>query len=130
MRRRDFIKIIGGGVTVLPLAAQAQKPAMPVVGYLSAGSSSGDTRLVAAFVKGLGETGYEEGKTVHIEYRWADNQYDRLPSIAADLVRRQPAVIAAVTTPAARAAKTTTTTIPVVFSTIADPECQHRTKFR
>jgi ABC transporter substrate binding protein len=104
MRRRDFITLIGGAVA-WPLAAQAQKPAIPVVGYLSAGTSSNDTRLVAAFVKGLGETGYEDGKTVQIEYRWADNQYDRLPSIAADLVRRQLDVIAAVTTPAARAAK-------------------------
>lgn len=69
-----------------------------MVGYLSAGTSRGDTRLVAAFVKGLGETGYEDGKTVQIEYRWADDQYDRLPSIAADLVRRQLVVIAAVTT--------------------------------
>ena len=106
---------------MLPLAAQAQKPAMPVVGYLSAGNASGDARQVAAFVKGLGETGYEDGKTVQIEYRWADDQYDRLPSMAADLVRRQMVVIAAVTTPAARAAKSATTMIPVVFSTIADP---------
>ncbi|MGB8755973.1 MAG: ABC transporter substrate-binding protein [Pseudolabrys sp.] len=103
------------------MAAQAQRPTIPVVGYLSAGTSRGDTRLVAAFVKGLGETGYEDGKTVQIEYRWADDQYDRLPSIAADLVRRQLVVIAAVTTPAARAAKAVTATIPVVFSTIADP---------
>ena len=72
MRRRDFIKVIGGGAAVWPLAAQAQKPAMPVIGYLAAGYAKADARLVAAFVKGLGETGYEEGKTVQIEYRWAE----------------------------------------------------------
>jgi putative ABC transport system substrate-binding protein len=121
MRRRDFIGIVGGGAAALPFAAQAQNSALPVVGYLSAGTSSSDARPVAAFVKGLGETGYEDGKTVKIDYRWADNQYDRLPLIAADLVRQQVAVIAAVTTPAARAAKAATATIPVVFTTIADP---------
>jgi len=106
---------------VWPLSARAQQPTMPVVGYLSAGTSSGDARLLAAFVKGLGETGYQDGKTVQIEYRWAENQYDRLSSIAADLVRQKMAVIAAESTPAARAAKAATATIPVVFTTIADP---------
>src|SRR5262249_18407389 len=89
MRRREFIKLIGGGVLATPFAAQAKKSPMPVVGCLSAGTSSGDERLIAAFVKGLGETGYQEDRTVHIEYRWGDNQYDRLPSMAADLVRQQ-----------------------------------------
>jgi putative ABC transport system substrate-binding protein len=121
MRRRDFIKMISGGVAALPLAAKAQKPTMPVVGYLSANTSSGDARPVAAFVEGLGQTGYEDGKTVKIEYRWADGQYDRLPSMAADLVRDQVAVIAALGTPAVRAAKAATATIPIAFTTIADP---------
>jgi putative tryptophan/tyrosine transport system substrate-binding protein len=121
VRRRDFIKMIGGGAAALPLAAKAQKSAMPVVGYLSANTASGDARPVLAFVKGLGETGYEDGKTVKIVYRWADGQYDRLPSMAADLVRDQVAVIAALSTPAVRAAKAATATIPIAFTTIADP---------
>jgi|SRR3954447_18809200 putative ABC transport system substrate-binding protein len=121
MRRRDLIKMIGGAATALPLAAQAQKPAIPLVGYLSANTSSGDASPVLDFVKGLGETGYEDGKTVKIVYRWADGQYDRLPSMAADLVRDQVAVIAALGTPAVRAAKAATTTIPIAFATIADP---------
>jgi putative tryptophan/tyrosine transport system substrate-binding protein len=120
VRRRDFIKAIGGAA-VLPLAAQAQKPPMPVVAYLSAGTSGGDARPAAAFVKGLAENGYEDGKTVQIVYRWGENKYDRLPSMAADLVRDQVAVIAAFGTPAVRAAKAAATTIPVVFTTIADP---------
>jgi len=121
VRRRDFIGMIGGGAVALPLAVQAQKPAMPVVGYLSANTFSGDARPVAAFVKGLGQTGYEDGKTVKVEYRWADGQYDRLPSMANDLVRDQVAVIAALGTPAVRAAKAATSTIPIAFTTIADP---------
>jgi putative ABC transport system substrate-binding protein len=113
--------MIGGGAAALPVAAQAQKTVMPVVGYLSANSSSGDARPVAAFIQGLGQTGYEDGKTVRIEYRWADGQYDRLPSMAADLVRDQVAVIAALGTPAVRVAKAATATIPITFATIADP---------
>ena len=120
MQRREFIMLLGGAVT-WPLAAQAQKPTIPVIGYLSANTSSGDARPVAAFVKGLGEAGFEDGKTVTIDYRWADGQYDRLPSMAADLVRSQVALIGAFGTPAVRAAKAATTTIPIVFTTIADP---------
>ena len=105
----------------MPIAAQAQRPAVPVVGYLSANTPSGDARPAAAFIRGLGQTGYEDGKTVKIEYRWADGQYDRLPPMAADLVRDQVAVIAALGTPAVRVAKAATATIPIAFTTIADP---------
>ena len=117
--RRDFI-ILAGGAAVWPLAAQAQA-AMPVIGYLAAGSSNGDEQIAAALLKGLAETGYEHSKNIRIEYRWADNQYERLPSMATDLVRQKVAVIAATTTPAAKAAKQATTTIPIVFTTISDP---------
>jgi putative ABC transport system substrate-binding protein len=121
MRRRDFIKIICGGVAAWPVAAGAQRSALPVIGYLAAGSSKAEAPLVAVFVKGLAEAGYEDGKTIQIEYRWAENQYDRLSSMADDLVRRKVDVIAATTTPAIRAAKAATATIPIVFTTIADP---------
>ena len=94
---------------------------MPVIGYLAAGSSKGDEQIAAALLKGLAETGYEDGKNIRIEYRWADNQYERLPSMATDLVRQKVVVIAATTTPAAKAAKQATTTIPIVFTTISDP---------
>jgi putative tryptophan/tyrosine transport system substrate-binding protein len=120
VRRRDFIKAIGGAAA-LPIAARAQKPAVPVVAYLSAGTSDGDARPVAAFVEGLRESGYEDGKTVQIIYRWGENKYDRLPSMASDLVRDRVAAIAAFGTPAVRAAKAATTEIPVVFTTIANP---------
>ena len=121
MRRRDFIKALGGGVAAWPLSARAQRTAMPVIGYLAAGSPNSEARLHEAFVKGLGEADYADGKNTSIEYRWAENQYDRLPSMAADLVRQEVAVLAATTTPAARAAKAATSAIPIVFTTIADP---------
>ena len=120
MRRRDVVTVIGAAA-LWPLAARAQKSPMLVVGYLSANSSSGEARAVAAFLKGLGESGYEDGKTVKMEYRWADGQYDRLPSMAADLVRDRVVVIAALGTPAVRAARAATATIPIAFASIADP---------
>jgi len=94
---------------------------MPVIGYLAAGSPNSEARLHEAFLKGLWEAGYTDGKNVRIEYRWAENHYDRLPSMATDLVRQDVAVLAATTTPAARAAKAATGTIPIVFTMIADP---------
>ena len=121
MKRRDFIKALGGGAATWPLAAQAQRIAVPVIGYLAAGNQNSESRLVDSFVKGLREAGYEDGRNTKIEYRWADNQYDRLPSMAADLVRREVALIVATTTPAVRAAKTATGAIPIVFTSIADP---------
>jgi putative ABC transport system substrate-binding protein len=120
MRRRDVVTVIGAAA-LWPLAARAQKSPMLVVGYLSANSSSGEANAVAAFLKGLGESGYEDGKTVKMEYRWADGQYDRLPSMAADLVRDRVVVIAALGTPAVRAARAATATIPIAFASIADP---------
>ena len=121
MRRREFISLVGG-MTVVPLVARAQQPSMPVIGLLGATTAQGYAVQVAAFRQGLDEAGLIEGRDVTIDYRWADDQYDRLPGLAADLVNRRVAVIATIGGNAASlAAKAATTTIPVVFHGSLDP---------
>ena len=120
MRRREFITLVGGAA-VWPLAARAQQPTMPVIGYLNSGSPESDTPRLKGLRRGLNETGHVEGRNLVIEYRWAGNQADRLPALAADLVQLRVAVIVAAGPPSTFAAKAATTTIPIVFGAGGDP---------
>ena len=122
MRRREFMALLGGAAVAWPIVARAQQPALPIVGFVSGRSTDTSVREVAAFQKGFNETGYVEGQNATIEYHWLEGQYDRLPSLMADLARRGVAVIVTFgSNPAALAAKAATTTIPIVFSVGEDP---------
>jgi len=120
IQRRELITFLGGAAVAWPLAARAQQPTLPVIGVINATSPAGRAHILAAFQQGVREAGFVEGRNVAIEYRWAQDQYDRLLDLATDVVRRA-AVIAAHDTPSAIAAKAATSTIPIVFATGGDP---------
>ena len=120
-KRRDFITLLGGAAAAWPLAARAQQPAMPVIGYLNLGGSPESDVRLTGLRRGLNQTGYVEGRNVVIEYRWAGNQADRLPALVAELVQLRVSAIVANGLPPALAAKAATTSIPIVFSVASDP---------